>query len=62
MPIRSQHGWHLIQLIDRRTDDATERRKEERAYQLIFNRKFQEESDAWIREMRDQAYIEVVEA
>lgn len=62
MPIRSQHGWHLIQLIDRRVDDATERRKEERAYQLIFNRKFQEESDAWLREMRDEAYIEVVDA
>lgn len=60
MPIRSQHGWHLIQLIDRRIDDATEKRKQDRAYQLIFNRKFQEESDAWLREMRDQAYIEVV--
>lgn len=62
MPVRSQHGWHLIQLIDRRVDDATEKRKEERAYQLIFNRKFQEESDAWLREMRDEAYIEVVDA
>nr|WP_136252564.1 peptidylprolyl isomerase SurA [Ningiella ruwaisensis] len=62
MPIRSQHGWHLIQLIDRRVDDATERKKEERAYQLLFNRKFQEETDAWLREMRDQAYIEVVNA
>jgi peptidyl-prolyl cis-trans isomerase SurA len=62
MPIRSQHGWHLIQLIERRVDDATERRKEERAYQLIFNRKFQEETDAWMREMRDEAYIEVVDA
>jgi peptidyl-prolyl cis-trans isomerase SurA len=62
MPIRSQHGWHLIQLIDRRVDDATEKRKEDRAYQLIFNRKFQEETDAWLREMRDAAYIEVIES
>jgi peptidyl-prolyl cis-trans isomerase SurA len=61
MPIRTVHGWHLIQLIDRRIDDATEKRKEDRAYQLIFNRKFQEETDAWLREMRDQAYIEVLE-
>ena len=60
MPIRTKHGWHLIQLIDRRIDDATEKRKEDRAYQLIFNRKFQEETDAWLREMRDQAYIEVL--
>jgi len=61
MPIRTVHGWHLIQLIDRRVDDATEKRKEDRAYQLIFNRKFQEETDEWLREMRDQAYIEVID-
>ena len=60
-PVRTVHGWHLIQLIDRRVDDATEKRKEDRAYQLIFNRKFQEETDAWLREMRDQAYIEVLD-
>lgn len=61
MPIRTVHGWHLIQLIDRRVDDATEKRKQDRAYQLIYNRKFQEETEAWLREMRDQAYIEVVD-
>jgi len=60
-PVRSVHGWHLIQLIDRRVDDATDRRKEDKAHQLIFNRKFAEESENWIREMRDAAYIEVVE-
>ena len=60
-PIRTVHGWHLIQLIDRRIDDATEKRKEDKAYQLIYNRKFQEETDAWLREMRDQAYIEVLD-
>ena len=60
-PVRSVHGWHLIQLIDRRIDDATERRKEDKAYQLIFNRKFAEETENWIREMRDAAYIEVIE-
>jgi peptidyl-prolyl cis-trans isomerase SurA len=61
MPVRSVHGWHLIQLIDRRVDDATEKRKKDRAYQLIYNRKFQEETDAWLREMRGEAYIEVLD-
>ncbi|MCW8090479.1 peptidylprolyl isomerase SurA [Alteromonas sp. ASW11-130] len=60
-PIRSVYGWHLIELLDRRVDDATEKRKEDKAYQLLYNRKFQEETEAWLREMRDQAYIEVVE-
>lgn len=60
-PFRSQHGWHLVQVIDKRTFDATERRKEDRAYQLLYNRKFEEETDAWLREMREAAYIEVLE-
>ena len=61
-PVRSVHGWHLIELIDRRFDDATEKRKEDKAYQLIFNRKFAEETEAWLREMRDSAYIEIIDA
>lgn len=61
-PVRSVHGWHLMQLIDRRLDDATEKRKEEKAHQLIFNRKFAEESETWLREMRDAAYIEVLDS
>lgn len=60
-PFRSTHGWHLVQLIDRRIDDATEKRKEEKAHQLLFNRKFAEETDNWLREMRDTAYIEVLD-
>lgn len=59
-PIRSTHGWHLIQLQDRRFDDATEKRKEDKARQLIYSRKFKEESETWMREMRDAAYIEVL--
>lgn len=62
MPIRTQFGWHLIQLQDRRVEDGTDKRKEDRAYQLIYNRKFQEETDNWLREMRNQAYVEVVDA
>lgn len=60
-PFRSVHGWHLVQLIGKRVGDVTEKLKEEKAYQLLFQRKFGEEREAWIREMRDQAYIEVVE-
>lgn len=59
-PFRSMHGWHLVQVIEKRVQDATERRKEDRAYQLLYNRKFQEETDAWLREMREAAYIEVL--
>lgn len=60
-PFRSTHGWHLVQLVGRRIDDATEKRKEEKAHQLLFNRKFAEETEAWLKEMRDAAYIELLD-
>lgn len=60
-PFRSTHGWHLVQLIGKRIGDVTDKLKEDKAYQLLFQRKFGEEREAWIREMRDQAYIEVLE-
>jgi peptidyl-prolyl cis-trans isomerase SurA len=59
-PVRTQHGWHLMQLLDKRVGDATEQRKEDKAYQLLFQRKFAEESDAWLREIRASAYVEVI--
>lgn len=60
-PVRSVHGWHLMQLIDRRQGDVTEKRKQDKAAQLIFQRKYAEEQENWLRELRDGAYIEVVE-
>ncbi|MGS2719716.1 peptidylprolyl isomerase SurA [Paraglaciecola aestuariivivens] len=59
-PVRTQHGWHIMQLLDKRVGDATEQRKQDKAYQLLFQRKFAEESDAWLREMRAGAYVEVL--
>jgi peptidyl-prolyl cis-trans isomerase SurA len=59
-PIRTQFGWHLMQLTGKRVGDATEKRKEEKAHNLLFQRKFAEESDIWLREIRASAYIEVL--
>lgn len=59
-PFKSVHGWHLVQLIDRRTRDATETAYEDHAYRMLFNRKFNEEAETWLRELREQAYVEVL--
>ncbi|MFT2090279.1 peptidylprolyl isomerase SurA [Paraglaciecola sp. 2405UD69-4] len=59
-PVRSQFGWHLMQLLGKRVGDITEQRKEEKAYQLLFQRKFAEESDTWLREIRAGAYVELI--
>ena len=58
-PFRTSHGWHLVQLEERRSQDATDKAQEQRAYQLIYNRRFVEESQAWLDELRDEAYIRI---
>ncbi|GHE92085.1 peptidylprolyl isomerase SurA [Thalassotalea profundi] len=60
-PFRSSFGWHLAQLTGRRTLDATKQMNENKAYQMLYQRKFGMESTRWIKELRDEAYIEVFE-
>ena len=47
--------------MDRRVSDKTELAKQNRAHQMIFNRRFKEESFTFQRELREQAFIEVIE-
>lgn len=58
-PFRSSHGWHIVQLEQRRKIDATDKFTINRAHQLIFRRKFAEELQSWLDEMRSEAYIHV---
>ena len=59
-PFRSSFGWHIIELTGRRIVDATEQMNENRAYQMLYNRKYDVEQAQWIKETRDEAYIEVL--
>ncbi|MBA6336865.1 MULTISPECIES: peptidylprolyl isomerase SurA [unclassified Colwellia] len=58
-PFRTSFGWHLAQLTGRRTLDATEQMNESKARRILFNRKFGLESARWIKELRDEAYVEI---
>jgi peptidyl-prolyl cis-trans isomerase SurA len=60
-PFRSSFGWHIVKLHDRRMVDATSQMNQNRAYQILHSRKFGQESARWIKETRDEAYIEVLE-
>ena len=60
-PFRSSFGWHLVQLTGRRMLDATAQMNENKAYQILYNRKFGMESARWIKETRDEAHIEIFE-
>ncbi|MES0872698.1 peptidylprolyl isomerase [Sinimarinibacterium thermocellulolyticum] len=57
-PFRTQFGWHVAGVIERRTRDTTEETRRARARNAIGNRKSAEEYEIWLRRLRSEAYIE----
>ncbi len=57
-PFKSQFGWHIIQVLDRRKQDETDQRIRQKAERAIQNRKADEELQLWLRRARDEAYVE----
>ncbi|WP_261643744.1 peptidylprolyl isomerase SurA [Erwinia mallotivora] len=60
-PVHSSFGWHLIQMMDTRQVDKTDAAQKERAYRLLFNRKFAEEAQTWMQEQRASAYVKILD-
>ncbi|WP_023640791.1 peptidylprolyl isomerase SurA [Dickeya zeae] len=60
-PIHSSFGWHLIQLLDTRQVDKTDAAQKDRAYRMLFNRKFAEEAQTWMQEKRAAAYVKILD-
>lgn len=60
-PVRSSFGWHLIQLLDTRQVDRTDEAAKDRAYNILFNRKFAEEAQTWMQEERASAYVKILD-
>ena len=61
-PFKSQFGWHLMQVLERRNVDMTSSIKEAKAMQAIRQRKIDEELRLWLRKIRDEAFVEYVDA
>jgi len=57
-PVRSQFGFHIIQLLERRVEDASPERRRLLARQALRERKADEAYQDWLRQMRDRAYVE----
>lgn len=57
-PFRTQFGWHIAKVLERRVRDTTDESRRARARQAILQRKAAEEYDTWLRRLRDEAYIE----
>ena len=57
-PVKSEFGWHLIQVQERRTHDSTEEYERTKVRDLIRAKKYEEELFLWLRRLRDESYVE----
>ncbi len=58
-PVQSPFGWHLIQVLERGTQDVSKERRRLAARQTLRARKSDEAYQEWVRQIRDRAYIEL---
>ena len=57
-PFKTQFGWHIVQLLERREQDMTETVRRNRAARTIQQRKFEEQLPIWMQKLWDEAYLE----
>ena len=57
-PVKTQFGWHIVEVQERRTHDSTEAFERSKVRGLIRSRKYDEELFLWLRRLRDESYVE----
>jgi peptidyl-prolyl cis-trans isomerase SurA len=57
-PFQTQFGWHIVQLLGRREFDTTEEVQRQRAFQQLRESKADEETELWLRRLRDEAFVD----
>lgn len=57
-PFQSSFGWHIVQVVERRDHDNTREFQRNQAREAIRQRKIEEQTQIWLRSLRDEAYVE----
>jgi len=58
-PFKTQFGWHILQVTERRDQDFSAEILRNQAEHALRQRKFSEELEVWLRELRDEAFVEI---
>lgn len=58
-PFQSEFGWHILLVQDRREQDMSDEARRNMAMDLLFRRRFEEERQEWLKEIRDEAFVEL---
>ena len=57
-PFHTQYGWHIAQLIGKRTQDMSTEERRRKAFEQIRASKADEETELWLRRLRDEAFVD----
>ena len=60
-PFLTEFGWHILEVLGTRVEDKTDERVEDQAFSYLFNRKFEEELESHLQELRAEAFVEIKE-
>jgi len=58
-PFKTRYGWHIVQMLGTRTYDSTDDVRRQKAFAAIRESKTDEETELWLRRLRDDAFVEI---
>jgi peptidyl-prolyl cis-trans isomerase SurA len=58
-PFRTQFGWHIVQMLGKRTHDQSDEVRRQAVLSALRESKLDEETELWLRRLRDEAYVEI---
>lgn len=58
-PFRTQYGWHILQVLGRRSTDNSAEYRKQQAMNILYGRKYEQELQVWLQQLRGEAYVEI---